>query len=141
MNDMHSVLPSSNLQEQQFMQEEETMVKISTDVMGEYSQIGENTLVAIQNKPTLVPQGIQASDCGCGGGEAKKCSCGSKATPAKAQIVFALGTLGYDFVSEARRDSMMQHANGANLQDPVQLLSYLDKNPWRLLQSLDPELV
>jgi cyanobactin maturation PatA/PatG family protease len=76
--------------------------------------------------------GIEPSDCGCGGGEGKKCSCGSKEAPQtmQTQMVFALGTIGYDFLSEARRDSMMQHAPGANLYDPVQILGYLEKNPW-----------
>lgn len=43
-------------------------------------------------------------------------------------LVFALGTLGYDFGSEARRDSIAQHMEG-NPGDPDQLLAYLDKNP------------
>ncbi len=56
------------------------------------------------------------------------CSCGSKAPP---QLVYAFGQLGYDFGSEARRDSIMQHMKPpANPNDPVQLLEYLDDNPW-----------
>ena len=43
-------------------------------------------------------------------------------------LVFALGTLGYDFGSEARRDSIAQHMEG-NPNDPNQLLAYLDDNP------------
>jgi cyanobactin maturation PatA/PatG family protease len=43
-------------------------------------------------------------------------------------IVFALGTIGYDFVSEPRRDSLVQHI-GANPNDAAQLLAYLDKDP------------
>jgi cyanobactin maturation PatA/PatG family protease len=38
-------------------------------------------------------------------------------------LVFALGNLGYDFGTEARRDSIMQEVEGDDL------LSYLDKNP------------
>ena len=45
------------------------------------------------------------------------------------QLVFALGTLGYDFGSEARRDSIAQHMEGSP-HDPNQLLSYLEANPW-----------
>jgi cyanobactin maturation PatA/PatG family protease len=46
-------------------------------------------------------------------------------------LVFALGTLGYDFGTEARRDSLAQHmANPApNPQDSAQLLAYLEANP------------
>jgi cyanobactin maturation PatA/PatG family protease len=43
-------------------------------------------------------------------------------------LVYALGTLGYNLVSEARRDSIMQHMDG-NPNDPKQLLAYLDNNP------------
>src|SRR5262249_5087667 len=53
-----------------------------------------------------------------------------------AQLVYALGREGYDFGTEARRDSIQQHmeepAKGVppNPFDPKQLLTYLDKNPW-----------
>ena len=58
------------------------------------------------------------------------CSCeGSSGAPA--QLVYALGQLGYHFGTEARRDSIQQHmGEGANPQDPRQLLAYLDENPW-----------
>lgn len=41
-----------------------------------------------------------------------------------AQLVFALGTLGFDHGTEARRDSIQQHMGKDDL------LTYLDKNPW-----------
>lgn len=45
--------------------------------------------------------------------------------------MFALGQLAYDFGTEARRDSVMQHMKQpANPHDPVQLLVYLKDNPW-----------
>jgi cyanobactin maturation PatA/PatG family protease len=49
-------------------------------------------------------------------------------------LVFALGILGYDFGTEARRDSIAQHMADAdnaspNPQDPAQLLAYLETNP------------
>ncbi|MEM9483310.1 MAG: PatA/PatG family cyanobactin maturation protease [Cyanobacteria bacterium P01_F01_bin.116] len=58
------------------------------------------------------------------------CSCeGGSGTPA--QLVYALGQLGYDFGTEARRDSIQQHmGEGANPHDLQQLLAYLDENPW-----------
>lgn len=43
------------------------------------------------------------------------------------QSVFALGTLGVDFVSEARRDSIMHHMDG-NPNDLAQLLAYFEEN-------------
>jgi cyanobactin maturation PatA/PatG family protease len=46
-------------------------------------------------------------------------------------LVYALGQLGYDFGTEARRDSIMQHMGpSANPYDPIQLTKYLEANPW-----------
>jgi hypothetical protein len=60
-------------------------------------------------------------ECSCGGGAAKK--------PA---LVYALGRIGYDFGSEARRDSFVQgmpaNANNPFLLDNV--LSFLTENPY-----------
>jgi cyanobactin maturation PatA/PatG family protease len=54
------------------------------------------------------------------------CSCSGPA-----QLVYALGQLGYDFGTEARRDSILQHMGPAgNPHDPRQLLAYLEDNPW-----------
>jgi cyanobactin maturation PatA/PatG family protease len=56
------------------------------------------------------------------------CGCGCSGSP---QLVYALGQLGFDFGSEARRDSIVQHmAPGGNPHDPQQLLGYLKENPW-----------
>jgi cyanobactin maturation PatA/PatG family protease len=46
-------------------------------------------------------------------------------------LVYALGTLGYDFGSEARRDAFIQSMEGdwPNPEDPAQLLTHLEKNP------------
>ncbi|MDH4084782.1 MAG: PatA/PatG family cyanobactin maturation protease [Nitrospira sp.] len=64
------------------------------------------------------PSHIQAAACECGGTAPK-------------QLVFALGQLGYDFGTEARRDSIMQHMKQpANPHDPVQFLDYLRDNYW-----------
>lgn len=77
---------------------------------------------------------IAPSDCGCGGAEKKSgCGCGGADKPAqKAPFVYALGKLGYDFGSEARRDSFIQSMpSGANNpQLPEQLLAYLADNPY-----------
>lgn len=46
------------------------------------------------------------------------------------QMVYALGQLGFDFGSEARRDSITLHmGDNGNPHDPVQLLSYLETSP------------
>ena len=55
----------------------------------------------------------------------------SQVQPAQAgdsSLVYALGMIGYDLVSEARRDSLMQHIEG-NPGDPSQLLAYLKTDP------------
>jgi cyanobactin maturation PatA/PatG family protease len=77
-----------------------------------------------QRKEVLVAQGSVSP----GSIKAAACECGGTAPP---QLVFALGQLGYDFGTEARRDSIMQHMKQpANPHDPVQLLAYLKENPW-----------
>lgn len=79
---------------------------------------------------------IAPSDCGCGcGGGEKKSSCGCGGGEKAAQkppFVYALGKLGYDFGSEARRDSFVQAMPVGinNPQIPEQLLSYLEANPF-----------
>jgi cyanobactin maturation PatA/PatG family protease len=87
---------------------------------------------------------IAPSDCGCGGGakahaDAKPCGgggdCGCGCGGAKAQrpvLVYALGTLGYDFGSEARRDSFAQAmpAGANNPHAADQLLRHLEANPY-----------
>ncbi|HMQ02259.1 MAG TPA: PatA/PatG family cyanobactin maturation protease, partial [Candidatus Doudnabacteria bacterium] len=57
------------------------------------------------------------------------CGC-SGAVGGSAQWVFALGKLGYDFGVEARRDSILEHMQGKNPQEPTQLLDYLERTPW-----------
>jgi hypothetical protein len=63
------------------------------------------------------------------------CSCAQKPR----QLVYALGQLGYDLVSEARLDSLAQNlaaSTGASAAervlafDPRRLLAYLEENPW-----------
>lgn len=59
-------------------------------------------------------------------------------------LAYALGQIGYDFVSEARRDSFVQ-AGLANPYDPAALLSFLQDHPtfasavtWTLSQESTP---
>nr|WP_322745291.1 PatA/PatG family cyanobactin maturation protease [Coleofasciculus sp. LEGE 07081] len=73
-----------------------------------------------QSQAQANPSAISPAACSCEGGSS-----------APAQLVYALGQVGYDFGTEARRDSIQQHmGEGANPQDPRQLLAYLDENPW-----------
>jgi cyanobactin maturation PatA/PatG family protease len=61
--------------------------------------------------PAVIPSGA-AGDCGCGGGQAS-------------QIVYALGELGIDYGSEARRDSFTQY-----MPSNTSLLEYFNQAPW-----------
>jgi cyanobactin maturation PatA/PatG family protease len=62
------------------------------------------------------------------------CSCASCQAKAAGQssLVFALGQIGYDVISEARRDSIQHHMGGTNSNplDPAQMLAYLRDQPW-----------
>lgn len=79
---------------------------------------------------------IDPSDCGCNGGNDKQAP----------QVVYALGTLGFDYSNDAVRDSFIQRmATGSNVNDPATLLEYLDTNPyaatdviWTLNQEATP---
>lgn len=94
---------------------------------GESSATPAAASSAVSAAPTGAMQpGVQASGCGC--------TCG-----AKPQLVYALGQLGYDLVSEARLDSLVQKMAGqfgvstperVLAFDANRFLSYLDQNPW-----------
>lgn len=81
-----------------------------------------------------------AGGCGCASCQAKaagKEGFGRGSSPDRPAVergglVFALGQMGYDLVSEARRDSIRQHMAGANRNphDPAAMLEYLNTNPW-----------
>src|SRR5262249_13622667 len=59
-------------------------------------------------------------------------ACRAKATAGTGGLVFALGQLGYDLVSEARRDSIQQNMDGDNPNpfDSAQLVAYLNDHGW-----------
>ncbi len=68
-------------------------------------------------------------------------SCSSGGGP---PLVYALGQLDYDFGTEARRDSFLQHGIN-NPHDPAAMLDYLSQNPahatavtWTLVQEATP---
>lgn len=76
--------------------------------------------------PEMESNGISASECGCKSGAA-----GERKRP---QFVFALGKIGYDFSTEARRDTVVANmevpnvAEQGNPHDPRQMVSYLERN-------------
>jgi cyanobactin maturation PatA/PatG family protease len=72
--------------------------------------------------PNAYGGGVEPSGAGCG------CGGGGHRAAAGGGLVFALGQLGVDLVSEARRDSLAQHL-GANPTDPATLLRYLGTSP------------
>ncbi len=92
--------------------------------------------------PMATAPGIVPSDCGCGcGGKAGGCSCGGKggeggcscggkaAAQTPPQLVYALGQIGVDFGTLARRDSFAQ-AIGGMPEDPAQLLAHFEAHPY-----------
>jgi cyanobactin maturation PatA/PatG family protease len=67
---------------------------------------------AVENTSLVMPSQINPAACGDG-------SCGKRPP-----LVYALGTIGYDFGSEARRDSFIQSME-ENPDNPAELLKYL----------------
>lgn len=56
------------------------------------------------------------------------CSCQQKSRPAAPAFVYAIGTISYDFLTEASKDAFRQ-SMGSDPNDPGQLLKYLEANP------------
>ena len=82
----------------------------------EMSQPGEasHPNLGIATVPSAVNPSRADEDCSCSGGAAKQI-----------QLVYALGELGTDFGSEARRDAFSQA-----MPEGMSLLDYLEQNPW-----------
>ncbi|MDJ0742952.1 MAG: PatA/PatG family cyanobactin maturation protease [Xenococcaceae cyanobacterium MO_167.B27] len=68
-------------------------------------QHSENPMSVTSNNVATSSNVVPSADCGCNGG-----TVASSVTPSNApmSLVYALGTLGYDFGTEARRDSFKQ---------------------------------
>jgi cyanobactin maturation PatA/PatG family protease len=92
------------------------------------SEVTMSALAEPQDSASIAPSCSDNSKCSC----QSKGSCGCGGGGQKPALVYALGTLGYDFGSEARRDSFIQAmpsgANNPFVQE--QLLSYLTANPY-----------
>jgi cyanobactin maturation PatA/PatG family protease len=92
--------------------------------------------------PGAIQPGSIAPSAGCdcpacqGKAEAGSGGCTCPACQARAAaaggLVFALGQVSFDLISEARRDSIAQHMGGpaANPWDAAEMLAYLKKCPW-----------
>ncbi|MFD8197569.1 cyanobactin maturation protease PatG family protein [Streptomyces wuyuanensis] len=84
--------------------------------------------------------GIQSSSCQCGGIRPSGCQCGVSASGVGRQPIYAIGTIGFDYQTEARRDYFRQQMpmrvldSGTevppNIYDPRQLHDFLADNPW-----------
>jgi len=101
----------------------------------DYTDVESTAFPLTENaEDSIVNEGIKPSHCGCGGGENCTCNSEKKKTTRsvqKRQLVYALGTLSYDFISEARKKSLLQHAGErSNLNDPKQFIDYLEQNPF-----------
>ncbi|MFC8095441.1 S8 family serine peptidase [Streptomyces sp. NPDC057301] len=84
-----------------------------------------------------------SSECGCGGSPESGCECGGNG--GSRQLIYAVGTIGVDFLTEARRDMFRQRMNAVTLPatedqperelppnpyDGQQLHDFLAEEPW-----------
>lgn len=90
---------------------------------------------------TPLPSAGVRPSCGCGGDPAG-CTC-SGGTAGASQLIYAIGTIGFDYATEARRDSFRQQMpyvpatiEGEEVEqepdpyNPTQLRTYLMDAPW-----------
>jgi cyanobactin maturation PatA/PatG family protease len=104
----------------------------------------ESTLSAANRVfPSHCGCGGSGGKCSCGGKAGSECSCGGKGgegsctcSSARLQLVYALGTLGYDYGTEARRDAFIQEAQPAdegkgkvNFNTPQGLEAFFEGEP------------
>ncbi len=92
----------------------------------------ETTVEQLEESPPAEVAGVTAA---CAPGAPSTC----ESPPPQSEYVYAIGTIGWDFGNEARRDGFIQQmdlseAGGqlvpANPYDPNQLSRYLAENPW-----------
>ncbi|MER6847052.1 S8 family serine peptidase [Streptomyces flaveolus] len=115
------------------------------------------TASAVETPPTAAPVAQTApvgqaqaavqpssSDCGCGGTTASGCQCAGNGNGTRRQLIYAIGTIGFDYQTDARRDFFRQQMpqapgpvvdgketeNPPNIYDPRQLYTFLAKKPW-----------
>jgi hypothetical protein len=106
---------------------------MENNTQNQQAGVSGTTASASYSQNAVLSGVITPSDCGCSGNKEtghEDGGNGQASAPPPAAIVYALGTLGYDFGSEAHQDSMAQSMGGANPNDPAALLKYLKANPW-----------
>lgn len=109
-------IQEKNMTEQNEPNEQTSGITVSqihaSDVQSAESMITNQDVAT----PSVMPSEVHPAACS---------TCG------KRSLVYALGTLGYDFGSEARRDAFIQSMKDdrPNPDEPVQLLTHLEKNP------------
>ena len=86
--------------------------------MAEPAGVEASNITELKDISEGVSGGVAPSDCGCGGG--------GSAAP---DLVFAIGELGYDLITEARKDSLWQ-AMHDDPYDWKNLAKHLEANPW-----------
>jgi cyanobactin maturation PatA/PatG family protease len=92
------------------------------------STAGQGATPSRAQDAALSGEVIVPSTCGCG--------CGGGGGVSHPQFVYALGQLGFDFGTEARRDAFIQDMEDPSTgvtpspYDPNQLLNYLQASPW-----------
>lgn len=132
---------------------EETTLSLGEGSLGEFEKV---TVKASSTtpEPSLSHTGIKAMSNSPGNATINSAS-GDGVTPSKpSNLIYALGTIGYDFGSEARRDSFKQLMPAASMDgilvpanpyDARQIVDYLEASPsegkaliWTLNQELTP---
>lgn len=133
MSDLHETKTTDDTVPESISKEETCRVQAAG--LEENSPEGEST-DAMSVKDAVGPNQAEppAESCPtCGGGPAVLSPSVGGFIPASAgmQKVYALGTLGYDFSTEAGKDAVIQNmSSGSNIYDVKHMLAHLDKNPW-----------
>lgn len=128
--DNNTLIPeeeATNSNNDSFLPVTETFLSQEVDEKTDDSEMNINSASKRSNnsdtKSNLV---ISASSCGCIPGPKGECSCGSPET--SSALVYVIGQLGIDFVSDARLGSLSQRMKGSP-NDMVALVTHLKKNP------------
>ncbi|WP_458387503.1 S8 family serine peptidase [Rhizobium redzepovicii] len=78
---------------------------------------------------STVDERIEPSDCGCGCGGKKETTCSCSKSTQDASLVFAIGHIDYEYVSESRKNSLQKLVSdgSGNPLAGIDLLDFLDK--------------
>jgi cyanobactin maturation PatA/PatG family protease len=116
-------------------------VRGTSERYGAHSTTAAAPSRAVPRPSQVTPSGADCK-CGGGGGESEgKCGCGCKGSePERAQLIYALGTLSYDFGTQARFDGIAAEIGAEGIPGSVgpipasidtdALLKYLTRAPY-----------